>query len=861
MLARLPIAFERNLGQGPSQYRYLAHGDGYAIGLGRGDVMLGVSHGGSGGDAVAISTPGGALGTPRPSDLLRGHVSYLRANGRGNTLSGIHTYGHVNYRDVWPGIDLSFHGHGGVLEYDFDVAAGADPRRIALRFAGARSVRSDGNGGAIVTVGGATQGGTTIAIPAPRSFQDGSTVPSRLVVHGDEVRVWLGPHRSDLPLTIDPDLVFSTYLGGSNADNAGGIALDPSGDIYVTGDTVSTNYPVTAGTYETTHGAVTYSGYVTELVPSGTSVMYSTYFGQASNIQPTGIAVDGHGNAYVGGSVSNSAMPTTTGAPQGTFGGGLSDGFVIKLSAGGTSLDYATFLGGSGTDAVDGIALDSQGDAYVTGYTASTNFPHTTGVLQPASAGGDDGFVTKVNPTGTAFSYSTYLGSNGNGDGGRGIAVDSSGSAFVDGVTNGSNFPTTSGAYEATNPSDAADEFVVKLNAGATALDYGTYLGHGGIVGLGGIAIDSAGNAYVADSATDPTYPTTSGAFRTSSAGALEPFVTKLNPAGTGLVYSTFLGGASTDFAFGIAVDAYGDAWVTGKTGSSNFPVTAGAAGQTLKGVTGAFVSKLSPSGGVLDYSTYLSGTGTDAGTAIALDANGDAYVTGTTSSTNFPMASALYGTYRGGTSDAFVAELKAPPPPPPTCTGATSATTAGKADPLTLTCSAGGDPLTLSIVSGPAHGTLGSVAGNTVTYTANSSYSGPDSFTFRATDTVSSESSAPATYSLTVAPSGNGGGGGGSKGGTAVTLKLVVCNRAHKPRKCFVRHGTAAAGQTFPNGRAKASLRRRKTTYATGSARIVKGIPTLNLIARGKLRRGRYQLKLVYHGKRRTLRTTIGVK
>jgi len=324
---------------------------------------------------------------------------------------------------------------------------------------------------------------------------------------------------------------------------------------------------------------------------------------------------------------------------------------------------YSSYLGGGWSDGASGIAVDADGNAYVTGGTTSPDFPTTAGAFRSAFPGGFDPyvFVTKLNPSGTALVYSTYLGSGSGYNFGRGIAVDAAGNAYVTGETRSSDFPTTPGAFQSAKAGPRENAFVTKLDPTGSALVYSTYLG-GSTYDTGtGIAVDADGNAYVTGNAGSANFPTTLGAFQPILGGSLDAFVTKLNPAGSALVYSTYLGGSGQENNGGIAVDAIGNAYVTGATQSANFPTTAGAF-QTTFGGGGPFVTKLDPTGSALVYSTYL---GNSAGaSAIAVDANGNAYVTGGTYSTNFPTtAGAFQTTYAGGytgysTGDAFVTKL-----------------------------------------------------------------------------------------------------------------------------------------------------------------------------------------------------------
>ncbi|MBX3276294.1 MAG: SBBP repeat-containing protein, partial [Sandaracinaceae bacterium] len=376
-------------------------------------------------------------------------------------------------------------------------------------------------------------------------------------------------------------------------------------------------------------------------------LVYGTYLGGSGFDRGWGIAVDGAGAAYVTGYTTSTDFPTLSPAQGALAGGG--DAFVAKLNATGTGLVYATYLGGgSNTEEALGIAVDGAGAAYVTGYTFSTNFP-TLSPAQAANAGGGDAFVTKLSAAG-ALAYSTYLGGSGT-DYGYGIAVDGAGAAYVTGYTTSTNFPTLSPAQAAN--AGGADAFVTKLSA-AGALAYSTYLG-GSNTDVGrGIAVDGAGAAYVTGETFSSNFPTLSPA-QAANAGGGDAFVTKLSAAGA-LAYSTYLGGSSSDYGWGIAVDGAGAAYVTGYTGSSNFPTLSPAQAANAGGWD-AFVTKLSAAG-ALAYSTYLGGSGSDFGRGIAVDGAGAAYVTGETSSIDFPATAGAFRTTTAGGGDAFVAKL-----------------------------------------------------------------------------------------------------------------------------------------------------------------------------------------------------------
>jgi hypothetical protein len=388
-------------------------------------------------------------------------------------------------------------------------------------------------------------------------------------------------------------------------------------------------------------------------------LVYSTYIGGSSEEVGHGIAVDGSGNAYVTGVTGSTNYPVTPGAFQRTNGGGA-DVFVTKLNATGTALVYSTYIGGSGNDEGYAIAVDGSGNAYVTGVTDSPNYDVTPGAFQTTNGGNGDVFVTKLNATGTALVYSTYIGGSNN-DEGTAIAVDGSGNAYVTGATLSTDYDVTPGAFQTTNQSVSGwqDVFVTKLNATGTALVYSTYIGgYWDDYGLG-IAVDGSGNAYVTGLTTSPDYDVTPGAFQTRKEGGDEVFVTKLNATGTALVYSTYIGGSSDEVGFAIAVDGSGNAYVTGFTGSTDYDVTPGAF-QTRHGggLWDVFVTKLNATGTALVYSTYIGGSSDEWGYAIAVDGSGNAYVTGYTNSTDYDVTPGAFQTRKEGWKDVFVTKV-----------------------------------------------------------------------------------------------------------------------------------------------------------------------------------------------------------
>jgi hypothetical protein len=382
------------------------------------------------------------------------------------------------------------------------------------------------------------------------------------------------------------------------------------------------------------------------------AVTYATYLGGTAEDDGYGIAFDSSGNAYVTGQTASTNFPDVGNTNKGGF-----DVFVTKIAANGSSLVYSTYVGGSGTDSGNAIAVDAAGDAFVAGGTSSTDFP-TSGGFQKTPGGDLDAFVFELNPDGTALTYSSYLGGAGD-DSAVGIALDSSGNAYVVGSTESTNFPTLNPIQKQLN--GASNGFVTKLNSSGGALVYSTWLGGGTGDFASAVALDSSGNAYVTGGTQNTTFPTTTGAFQTtcgSCGGGLDDaFVTVINSAGSGYVYSTFLGGSSTDEGLGIAVDSSGDAYVTGLTMSTDFPTKSPLQPIYGGGTDDAFVTALNPRGTALIYSTYLGGSQSDVGTAIALDGGNHAYVTGQTGSSDFPTKIPTQAALKGG-DDAFVSEI-----------------------------------------------------------------------------------------------------------------------------------------------------------------------------------------------------------
>ena len=676
---KIPLHFEANRGQAHREVRFVSRGAGYGLYLTAAEAVLVMEWPRRA--VVRMGFLGGAANAAVDGlEELPGKANYFIGSDPAKWRTNVPTYGKVRYREIYPGIDIVYYGNQRQLEYDFVVAPGADPQRIVLDFKGVERLEVDAQGNLLLHAAGGT-----LRQHKPVIYQDIDGVRREIaggyvIKNERQVAFGVAAYDETKPLVIDPVLAYSTYLGGGSTEEAWAMALDSLGNAYVTGTTSSIDFPVTAGSFQSAAPGSP-DVFITKLNATGSALVYSTYLGgSATEGGGIGIAVDAAGNAYVTGGTSSADFPITPGAFQTVLRGG-GDAFITKLNAAGSALVYSTYLGGSsGEGGLFRIALDSTGNAYAVAHTASTDFPTTPGAFQTSFVGTVAAYVTKLNATGSALLYSTYLGGSsipvGGGDFKEfiAIAVDSAGHAHVAGGTTSNSFPTTPGAYQTTFGGGLADAFVSKLNVTGTALVYSTYLGGGSYDQAWGIALDAAGNAYVAGDTFSANFPTTPAAFQAVLRGGGDAFVTKLNATGSLLVYSTYLGGNDFESGTAIALDSAGNAHVTGATGSLDFPTTADAFQPTFGGgTTDGFVTKLAASGSSLLYSTYLGGFGEDHGAGIAVDGAGSAYATGVTSSSNFPTTPGAFQTSLRGMQDAFVAKLAEATVPTPGTPGRAS--------------------------------------------------------------------------------------------------------------------------------------------------------------------------------------------
>ncbi len=603
---RLPISFEPNRRQFDSRFQFLARSANTALLLRPDAAVLKMSRGAEKRSIEMRILGANAGAVMRGVDKLPGEANYFSGE-RQDWITHVPTYERVYVDEVYPGIDLTYYGNPGHLEYDFIVKPGATPAGIDVNVEGAAMRLADGD--LVLSLGD-----REIRQRKPTVYQDVDgrrrMIAARYLVRdGGRFGFEVGAYDPTRPLIIDPQLIYSAYMF---LDQGLGVAIDASGNAYVCGATMDL-------VLESQTDA-----FVVKINSSGTAVVYGNTFGsRGRSDQANATTVDAAGNAYVAGYTAGWApagsFPTLN--PIQSVQSTTHDvAFITKFDSSG-AMAYSTVLGGSGIDSAGGIAVDAQGDMYVSGYTSSTDFP-TSQPLQATLKGSSDAFVTALNAQGNAFIFSTYVGGSGD-DYASGIAVDNAGNSYVSGTTSSNDFPTAN----AINPAGSG-AFAFKLNPAGSAFQYSTYLGE---TRANGIAIDSPGNAYVVGTTGSPS----------------NAFVKKINSSGSAFAYSTQIGGTSDDVGNGIAVDESGKAFVTGNTASNDFPQI-GSLETLVAGSTDAFLAKLSTTGNIA-YSTLLAGNsnsphrGTNAfnsGQSVASDAAGNVYVSGWTTAWNFPTTS-----------------------------------------------------------------------------------------------------------------------------------------------------------------------------------------------------------------------------
>jgi hypothetical protein len=896
----LPLAFEANEGQTAPPVHYIARGQGYQLFLTNQEAVLTLRH-----PAVPATkaTKGASLLAARANrkpasvaktSILRMHfdganpaaeivgakplpgkTNYFVGNDPKKWHTDVPSFEAVRYQGIYPGVDLLFYGHQQRLEYDFIVAPGADPQAIALSISGARKLGINSQGDVLMSVADGK-----VALQKPVVYQEVNgqrrEIAGNYTIASDhQIRFAVAAYDRTQPLTIDPVLNYSTYIGGEFFDEALGIALDAAGDAYIAGVTQSTAFPQMNPVTATPPGDDSSSestAFVSELNPTGTALVYSTYLGGSGNGTfgdgATAIAVDTASppNIYVTGFTGSPDFPTSTTVvpyqgpapapnpiPASTATNGSA--FLTKLApsaSGSAQLAYSSYLGGDTYDEGFGIAVDATGKAYIAGATASTNFPQQgTAITAGLTSPNTNAFLTKIDTTvsGTpSLLYSTYLGGSGAGsnfldfgDVANGVTIDSTSDAYLVGGTTSTDFPTAGAAIPgslACGANTMSSAFISVINTTAQTLTYSHCLSGSNYdlafgVNLGtGVPVVATGIVYLTGTTGSANFPLTANTI--PPAGAVTQgvaFVSLLNTATGTLQYSTFLGGTASDTGYSIASDSAGLAYVTGQTGSPDFPITQGALIEKRNNPLGAgFVSKISPSGnGLADllYSSYFGGqtpntfTTQDSGRGIAVSGT-NAYITGQMTSTDMPVSSGAFQKSLGaaGATNAYVADLPLTPtisvsptsinfgtqlvgtptspaqivtltnntssaitltPPPVSFTGANPGDFA--VDPLTTTC-------TTSLAASPATCTYGLIFTPSIAVAESATFN-----VFDGADT----SAHPIQVALTGAGTGSAPVLGISVSSLAFAGQLLTTTSAPQPPVTLTNNGNAVLNFTSP--------------------------------------------------------------
>jgi len=713
----LPLRFEANRGQADARAPFLAHGQNSEFLISTTGAQL-VLRQADGVTAAARMQFVGANPSAQISGQaeLSGKVNYLVGNNPAQWRSGVSAFAKVRVQNIYPGINVVYYGNGRQLEYDFDLAPGIDPQTIVIRFDGAEKISVNPQGGLVVSLNGGE-----ILQPAPVVYQNTGATRREIaggykLLDAHTATFALGSYDSGRPLVIDPVLSCSTWFGGNHGDNARAIAVDANGCIYIAGETLSTvftNVPANAFQTNFQGGSVYGDAFVAKFDSTGRTNLYFTYLGGSDEDAAFGVAVDSAGDAYVTGGTESPDFPTQ----QPLFGQITSklitsingsfypyDAFVAELNTNGSALVYSTYLGGYNYNIGNAITVDAGHNAYVAGWTSSTNFPVTTNALQKkllctnTLAVNYNAFVTEISANGTSLLYSSYLGGH-NLDVATGIALDAANCVYVTGLTASTNFPATNALagfhyLNGTNNVTADDAFVSKFQPGFAGWVYSTFLGGAGYDAATGIAADSSGNAYVAGWTAstnfpgvhaDDVYPNCASFVANHLTNNLVPafaittnaFLAEISSDGASLLHTAVFGGLRMDVGNGVTLDAAGNIYVVGTVSSTNFPVTPaslfGSLRATNSGASDVFVTVFKADWSGLLYSTYLGGALNDFGNAIAVDGAGNAAVAGQTFSTDFPSFNARQPALNG-ISDAFLAKI-IPATPTPLLTAASSGT------------------------------------------------------------------------------------------------------------------------------------------------------------------------------------------
>lgn len=685
--ATMPLYFEPNQGQAHPSVEYLSRANGVTSYLTGTAAAFTV-----GGSQVIMRLAGAHLGKPEALNRLPGISSYFASGGHSRTR--VPQFGKVRYRAVYPGIDLVYYGANGCLEYDFEIAAGADPGRIRIVYEGARGVRLDGGDLMISTAGGEMRQRRPTVYQNTNGHRRAVDASYRIDAKG-VIGLKLAAYDRTRVLVVDPVLEYATYVGGSGQDSANAVKVDASGNIYIGGSvgmpaTASNPFvPASSSSYDTAAAVIKYS-------PSQKTILYVAQIGSDGISSVGRMDVDANGALYLTGSTSSANFPLVNAAVNSNRSGGFTP-FVAKVAADGQTLVYSTYFGGTGLDQFGGIVADSNGTAYVTGGAIARDFPITDESAGPFV--GPKAYLAKFNGDGT-LAFSHLFGGTGSTQG-NGIALDSSGNIYISGATTAMDFPVKN-AFQSSFRKDALLASVLGLRAAFAAkfasdgntLVYSTLLGGTGDDVATSASADGQGNLYLAGWTTSTDLPVMNAVQKRLS-GIQNGFVAELNPQGNGLVFSTYLGGSQKDAVQDLALDGNRNIYVAGSTTSADFPTmnpTSTSKPKAQAKARTAFAAKLASGGQGLVFSTLFGGSQDDGGAAIAAGASGAAYLAGTTRSSDLPVSGAFQASF-GGQWDMYLAKLTPEATPAATLVALPSTVTLSM-----VTGSAAPDPVVINV-------------------------------------------------------------------------------------------------------------------------------------------------------------------
>jgi hypothetical protein len=683
---KLPLRFEKNIGQTDSNIDFISQNNNYTLFLSPDKVTFSfeqeknlnnfrqkpnVNIHNDNVNATSLLTmniiQGNSNAEIHEIEKLETVSNYFLNNSQNQWQTNVENFSKIKYTNVYPGIDIVYYGNQRQLEYDFIVAPYTSPDIIRLQFEQAEMLTINNAGDLIIKLNN-----QEIYKKKPLVYQEINGIKQLVscdykIHKNNQLSFELGNYDTTQPLIIDPTIGYSTYLGGTGSDFSNAIAVDTAGNAYIVGYTESPNFPTSNPQQKTISGKNDL--FISKLNPSGNSLAFSTYIGGNDEDFGNAIAIDSKGNVYVTGYTFSTNFPIVN-ALQSKNGnitpntGG--DSFVVKLNAQGNALMYSTYLGGMSDDLATSIAVDTQDNAYITGFTNSANFP-VANAVQSRSNGGFDAFLTKLNSSGNSLAFSTYFGGSDN-DFGNALTIDKNNNIYIVGQTDSRNLPIV-------NPQQSliagdSDGFIVKFASTGNTVNFATYFGGSDFDVITSVAVDSISNVYVTGVTGSKDF-SVMNPLQANKADNLDVFVSKLNAAGNSLVFSTYLGGSEDEQANSIALDDKNNVYIMGVTTSINFP-TVDATQKTNGGQQDVFMTKLNANGNALMFSTYLGGAGNDVGAGLAIDAKSNVFMTGITNSMNFPMSKPLQAACgcdpTKKISDGFVAgffEVAAPPPTP----------------------------------------------------------------------------------------------------------------------------------------------------------------------------------------------------